>query len=406
MKSDPPKDLRELYASGGPEAVRRLAEGAEDFVTPASAADRTWLKHEDVNGRPERRVDWPAYFEAGRIDLSRTRGMDADDIRDTMPDPVIDGILRQGSVALLAGASKARKSWLALHLAICAATGRPFLGFPTRASSIKYLDFELKERTAAARYALARLGVSSDPEIQARIDETIAFYSMRSMPAEDGTLRGIASWIEATGQPGELWFLDCLQPVLEVDANDAVEVRGQFRPLLLAAEKSGATLVIIDHFNKNSEARGMARVSGSVAKVAAVDAIITLSPRDEDVITVDFDLREDPPVSGETLIRFNSSTHGFDLVTPEDAAAAAEKRDRETALGYIADGWNDYSVPKTREELSQAWSLKTLSAVSKRLDALKGAGLIVEGEPRGKAKTYQPASVSKDQRHLETGGDR
>jgi hypothetical protein len=368
--------------------TQRNSDWSEEFDDGQPAGD-PWVKHVTVNDRPERVIDWPAYFEAGKIDLAATRGMDADEIRETLPPPLVHGCLRHGSVGLLGGASKARKSWLALFLALCVVNGRSWLGFRVEKSRVRYLDFELKARTAAGRYALARLGVTDDPDEQAEIDAGITFHAMRSMPSENGTLAGVAQWIEAAGQPGELWILDCLQPVLEVDANDSVKVRAEFRPLLRATEKSGIVLLIVDHFNKNGEARGMARISGSVAKVAAVDSIVTLTPQDGGIIAVDFDLREDPPVEGETLIRFNSHTHGFDLISSADAQAERDRRELETFMEWIGTGWPDGNTPRTRNELCSAWNLKATSGVTNRIEKLKSAGFVMDGEPRGAAKTYQ-----------------
>ncbi len=360
-----------------------------DQENGAGVTSEPWLKIiTKESGEEVRVIDWPLYFDAGRIDLGATVGMDADEIRDTLPPPVVHGLLRHGSVGLLAGASKARKSWLALALAISAATGKHWLGFRVEPTRVRYIDFELKARTAAYRYSIARLGVTDDPAEQAAIDANVTFHSLRSMPAEKGTLAGVAAWIEAAGRPGELWILDCLQPVLEGDANDPAKVRSAFQPLLKASEKAGVVLLLIDHFNKNSEARGMARVSGSVAKVAAADAIITLSPRGDGVIGVDFDLREDPPVDGETLIRFNFATHGFDLVTPGEAEAAKSKAEKERHMEWIGQGWATGDAAKTRKELAKAWKLGATGALD-RLRELEAAGRVEEGAKRKNANTYQ-----------------
>ena len=393
-KAPLPKDLRELAATdGGKEQIRELAAAAPAYVAPSGNATGTpWVK---AITDKRRVIDWTRYYDAAQIDLAATVGMDADEIGETLPPPVIHGIVRQGSVMLLGGASKSRKSWLALALSLAVRTGDRFLGFRTEQAKVRYLDFELKERTGRARYSLARLGLTEDEEIQREIDSGFFYHSLRCHPTEEGRLAGIGEWMKATAAAGEVWILDCLQPVLEVDQNDALAVRRELGPLLAAAAQTGAVLVIVDHYNKSSMSQGMNRVSGSVAKVAAVDTIITLTPapKMDGVIEVDFDLREDPPVDGRVLVKFNGRTHGFDLVTSEELETAEEKQNAEKLAGWLATGWpGGINAPKTATELSAAWGVGS----RKRVPQLEAAGMIERGASRGKSHTWQLVPASRD----------
>ncbi len=126
-------------------------------------------------------IDWQKYFRAAQIGTGKTHGMTADEIRETLPPAVIHGIARQGSVMILAGASKARKSWLALHLALAVRTGGTWVGFRTEQAHVRYIDFELKAATGLARYSLARLGLTEGyEEIQPVIDEGFSWQAKRS----------------------------------------------------------------------------------------------------------------------------------------------------------------------------------------------------------------------------------
>ena len=59
----------------------------------------------------------------------------------------VDGMLSAG-FTVLAGNPKVGKSWLVQQLAVCIATGKPFLGHDTRQTSVLYLDLEgTKQRT-------------------------------------------------------------------------------------------------------------------------------------------------------------------------------------------------------------------------------------------------------------------
>ena len=68
------------------------------------------------------------------------------DIWDNPPDlagELIEGVLRKGHKMLLAGPSKAGKSFSLLELAICIAEGRPWLGFNCTQGRVMYINLEL-----------------------------------------------------------------------------------------------------------------------------------------------------------------------------------------------------------------------------------------------------------------------
>src|SRR5262249_49485240 len=59
-----------------------------------------------------------------------------------LPD-VIEGILHQGDKASFGGATKARKTWLLLDIAVSVASGAPwFAGFGTCKGKVLYVNFE------------------------------------------------------------------------------------------------------------------------------------------------------------------------------------------------------------------------------------------------------------------------
>ena len=73
--------------------------------------------------------EWKDWFEACTDDLPDTENL-ADDWASLPPlaDALIEGVLRQGHKMLLAGPSKAGKSFALIELCICLAEGAPWLG--------------------------------------------------------------------------------------------------------------------------------------------------------------------------------------------------------------------------------------------------------------------------------------
>jgi hypothetical protein len=69
--------------------------------------------------------------------------------------PIYEGLLAKGDLAIWLGREKHRKSSMLLQFAICAALGRPFLHFPFRPSQglrVAVLDYESKSQTIKIRY--------------------------------------------------------------------------------------------------------------------------------------------------------------------------------------------------------------------------------------------------------------
>jgi AAA domain len=69
--------------------------------------------------------------------------------------PIYDGLLAKGDLAIWLGREKHRKSTVLLQFAICAAVGRVFLHFPFRPShalKVVLLDYESKSQTLKNRY--------------------------------------------------------------------------------------------------------------------------------------------------------------------------------------------------------------------------------------------------------------
>ena len=67
------------------------------------------------------------------------------------PPEIIAGILHQGGKMAFGGGSKSFKTWTLLEMAICIATGSPWLGFATTLSNVLYLNFELPNWSVAKR---------------------------------------------------------------------------------------------------------------------------------------------------------------------------------------------------------------------------------------------------------------
>ncbi len=66
--------------------------------------------------------------------------------------PLIEGVLRQGHKMLIAGPSKACKSFSLIELAICIAEGEPWLGFQCKQGKVLYINLELDRASCLHRF--------------------------------------------------------------------------------------------------------------------------------------------------------------------------------------------------------------------------------------------------------------
>ena len=61
-----------------------------------------------------------------------------------IPPLIIEGVLHQGSKAVLGGGSKTCKTWILLDLALSVATGTLWWKWPTKRGKVLYINFEIQ----------------------------------------------------------------------------------------------------------------------------------------------------------------------------------------------------------------------------------------------------------------------
>jgi RecA-family ATPase len=133
------------------------------------------------NGKPQYLVatntgkanwnEWVEYIEESNDELP-----DADNLADVfnnlppLADSLIDGLLRQGHKMLLAGPSKAGKSFLLIALAIAIAEGIKWLGWACTKGRVLYVNLELDKSSCLHRFKDVYEALGLDPANIANID--------------------------------------------------------------------------------------------------------------------------------------------------------------------------------------------------------------------------------------------
>lgn len=328
------------------------------------------LESESPQGKPK-----ASRFESlalgSRVVMEQYSTMEPHEARSLLPRELWKGILREGTLAILGGESKAKKSWFSLSFAMAAVASADFLGMAVSAPldaprRVRVLDFELLEGNVMSRFLAMSERFYSEEDHRA-IWQQIEIFHHRELMTEAADWIGYAAWHCEQLSRGDLLIVDCLQALDVGENNDPGVIRRALGRLQAAATRSGVCILIVDHFNKSSEARGKNRLSGSMAKSATPDAIILLES-DGPFIKLSFELRMDPPMDSLTLA-FDSPSQGFRVVTTEEReerkeASAGSKREERLSLMF-PDRGRRYSRVEIAANIGK--SIKTAEAWIKEL---------------------------------------
>ena len=330
--------------------------------------------------------------ESATVDVAKYAAISSEDAPKLLPRSLWSGIQREGTLTIVAAAPKAGKSWFILSKIQHAILGKPFLGrdmlAPSSGNPRKALlmDFELPEKALMHRYVrlAGPTGAFEEHHKSKLFDPTrILIESHRKNMAQrvawvDYCCERIISFCE----PGDIAVIDCLQPIMgDQDANLAQVVRPIFGKFQAAAEQSGAAVELVDHFNKSTEGTGKNRISGSMAKSAGPDSIITLNSHGTGT-TVELDLRMDPPID-----KFHIEFKPFEFVViseeqlEERKQAGKRSKREETLLETFPNGiW--HTVKNVADHLGIG-----KGGAQKRIDNLKDDYL--EEKREGQTKYYR-----------------
>lgn len=284
-------------------------------------------------GQPDYET-WKEWFEAVNDDLPEPESLAS--VWDNLPPlapPLIDGVLRQGHKMLLAGPSKAGKSFALIELCIAIAEGKKWMGFQCAQGKIMYVNLELDRASCLHRFK----DVYHAMEIQPDHIQNIEIWNLRgkSIPMDKLAPKLIR---RALKKEFIAVVIDPIYKVITGDENSADQMAhfcNQFDKVCTELE---CAVIYCHHHSKGGQGmkKSMDRASGSGVFARDPDAMIDmiqLRTEDEgsnDRITawrLDGTLREFPkfdPVN----IYFNYPVHEVD--ESGMLAMAAEEGDLTT----------------------------------------------------------------------------
>lgn len=235
--------------------------------------------------------EWRAWMESAADDLPDPEGDLLEDLPELAP-ALIEDVLRQGHKMLLAGPSKAGKSYALIELAVCIAEGLPWLGFRCAQGMVMYVNLELDRASCLHRFHDVREAMGAPSA------HSVDIWNLRghSIPMDKLAPKLIRRCMK---KDYIAVIIDPIYKVITGDENSADQMARFCNQFDKVCTELGCAVIYCHHHSKGSQGgkRAMDRASGSGVFARDPDALL--------------DLIELPV--GEEIRRLRS--------TPEDATA-------------------------------------------------------------------------------------
>ncbi|MEG0270778.1 MAG: AAA family ATPase, partial [Clostridia bacterium] len=257
------------------------------------------LKIDTQNRNPSRLSRMPGIMRNGMPQYIVARNMGKasyaewrewiDSVSDTLPDPesmadvwdnlpelsptLIAGILRQGHKMLLAGPSKAGKSYSLIELCIAIAEGKSWFGWPCTLGSVMYVNLELDRASCLHRFKDVYAALGYAPEHLRNID----IWNLRgkSLPMD----KLAPKLIRRASKKGYIAIvIDPIYKIITGDENSADQMAQFCNQFDMVCTQLGCAVIYCHHHSKGGQSakRSMDRASGSGVFARDPDALLDM----------------------------------------------------------------------------------------------------------------------------------
>ena len=218
---------------------------------------------------------WKEYTETVNDDLPDEENLLSvwDDLPELAP-PLIDGILRQGHKMLIAGPSKAGKSFSLIELCIAVAEGKKWLDWSCAQGKVLYVNLELDRASCLHRFRDVYKAMGIRPANLKNID----IWNLRgkSVPLD----RLAPKLIRRARQKSYIAvIIDPIYKVITGDENSADQMAAFCNQFDKICTELNTAVIYCHHHSKGSQAgkRTMDRASGSGVFARDPDALLDMS---------------------------------------------------------------------------------------------------------------------------------
>ncbi len=238
-----------------------LRNGHKQFLVAVNIGKRSW-------------TEWEAWMEEREDDLPDIENLAEkwDNLPDLAP-PLIDGVLRQGHKLLLAGPSKAGKSFALIEMCIAIAEGRRWLSWQCNQGKVLYVNLELDRASCLHRFADVYNALGLKPRSLANID----VWNLRgkSVPMDKLAPKLIR---RALKKEYIAVILDPIYKVITGDENSANQMAEFCNQFDKVCTELGCAVIYCHHHSKGGQSgkKSMDRASGSGVFARDPDALLDL----------------------------------------------------------------------------------------------------------------------------------
>lgn len=228
----------------------------------------------DTNIGKESWAEWQEWIEGVNDDLPEPESMAS--VWDHLPElspPLIQNVLRMGHKLLLAGPSKAGKSFALIELCIAIAEGRKWLEWPCKKGKVLYVNLELDRASCLHRFKDVYQALNLKPENLDNID----IWNLRgkSVPMDKLAPKLIR---RAAKKDYIAVVIDPIYKVITGDENSADQMATFCNQFDKICTELGTAVIYCHHHSKGSQGgkRAMDRASGSGVFARDPDALLDL----------------------------------------------------------------------------------------------------------------------------------
>lgn len=219
-------------------------------------------------------ADWREWVAEQTDDLPEPENLGGvwDDLPPLAP-PLIEGVLRQGHKMLLAGPSKAGKSFALIELCVAIAEGLKWLGFGCAQGRVLYVNLELDRASCLHRFRDVYEAMGAPPDHVGDID--VWNLRGRSKPMDELAPSLIRRALKT--RPIAV-VIDPIYKVITGDENSADQMAAFCNQFDKVATELGCAVVYCHHHSKGlqGQKRSMDRASGSGVFARDPDALVDM----------------------------------------------------------------------------------------------------------------------------------
>lgn len=228
----------------------------------------------DTNIGKESWSEWYEWIESVNDDLPEPEGLES--VWGNLPDLapcLIEGILRKGHKMLIAGPSKAGKSFLQIEMCIAIAEGKPWMGWRCAKGRVMYVNLELDRASCLHRFKDVYTALGWEPKNLKNID----IWNLRgkSVPMDKLAPKLIR---RAAKKDYTAIVIDPIYKVITGDENSADQMANFCNQFDLVCTELGCAVIYCHHHSKGSQGgkKAMDRSSGSGVFARDPDALLDL----------------------------------------------------------------------------------------------------------------------------------